>query len=78
MEDDDQHARGGKDLYEESTAQNFRNAARQGDISPRFVEKGKSIGKSRRKQAKETSSGILAGVQTKRTVSKSINYICML
>lgn len=48
--DDDNEDKGGKDLDKESTAQNFKNAARQGDISSRQREKGKSVGKGRKKQ----------------------------
>lgn len=44
----------GKDLDEEYTIQNFINIARQGDISPRQIEKGKSTGKGRKKQQKDT------------------------
>ncbi|XP_016484601.1 uncharacterized protein LOC107805125 [Nicotiana tabacum] len=39
----------GKDLDDESTTQNFLNIARQGDISPRQMEKGKLAGRGRKK-----------------------------
>lgn len=71
MEDDTTSK--GKDLDAESTCQNFRNVARQGDISPRFMEKGKSVGRGRKKHAKEVPSVQPLGVQTMRLVSKSIN-----
>ncbi|XP_070032135.1 uncharacterized protein [Nicotiana tomentosiformis] len=38
-----------KDLDQESTAQNFLNVARQGDLSPRHIEKAKSAAKGRKK-----------------------------
>ncbi|KAF3621253.1 hypothetical protein FXO38_31909 [Capsicum annuum] len=40
----------GIDRDEESTAQNFQNIAREGDLSPRKIEKGKSGGKERKNQ----------------------------
>ncbi|XP_019232504.1 PREDICTED: uncharacterized protein LOC109213198 [Nicotiana attenuata] len=43
-------------MDEESTAQNFINVAKQGDLSPRHMEQAKSTLKGRRKQAKETST----------------------
>lgn len=46
--------------------------ARQGDLSPRHIEKGKSTGRDRKKQVKEPNVQP-AGVQTRGTVSKSIN-----
>lgn len=42
----------GRDLDAESTCQNFNKVARKGDISPRFMEKGKSAGKRKAKQVK--------------------------
>lgn len=49
----------GKDLDEESTAQNIINVARQGDISPRHIEKGKSAAKGNKKQVKDNPVLIL-------------------
>lgn len=43
----------GRDLDVESTSQNFMNIARQGDLSPKHIEKGKSVGRGRKKQVKE-------------------------
>ncbi|XP_070040273.1 uncharacterized protein [Nicotiana tomentosiformis] len=40
-EDEDTQLRKGKDLDAESTTQNFMHVARQGDISPRKMEKGR-------------------------------------
>lgn len=61
----------GKDLDEESTAQNFMNVARQGDLSPRLIAKGKSTGKCRKKQQKDITNIQPTGVQTRRNISKS-------
>nr|XP_016509082.1 PREDICTED: uncharacterized protein LOC107826604 [Nicotiana tabacum] len=49
---------GGKwrDMDEESTARNFMNVARQGDLSPREIEKGKSAGRGKKKQSIENQS----------------------
>lgn len=44
------NAKKGRDLDEESAVQNFMNVARQGDFSPRQIEKGKSVDKGRTKQ----------------------------
>lgn len=60
----------GKDMDAESTKQNFIHVAMQGDISPRIMEKVKSAGRGRRKQAKEPNTQA-PGVQTRRTISKS-------
>ncbi|XP_019231592.1 PREDICTED: uncharacterized protein LOC109212408 [Nicotiana attenuata] len=65
MEDDTSSK--GRDLDAESTCQNFRNVARQGDISPRFMEKGKSAGRGRKKQVEEVPNVQPTGVQTRRT-----------
>lgn len=61
----------GRDLDAESTCQNFNKVARKGDISPRFMEKGKSVGKRKEKQVKGVPSIQPAGVQTRRTMPKS-------
>lgn len=50
IQEDEQCERGGKDLDAESTAQKFMNTAKQGDISPRLMDKAKSIGRWRKKQ----------------------------
>lgn len=71
VEHDGDRAIGGKDMDEESTAQNLLNIARQGDLSPRQIEKGKSTGKGRKKQQKESNNIQPAGVQTRGTTSKS-------
>lgn len=57
----------------ESTTQKFINVARQGDISPRQMEIGKSAGRGKKKQARDTTTVQFPGVQTRRTLSKSIN-----
>lgn len=62
-----------KDLDEESTAQNCLNVAKQGDLSPRHIEKVKSAVKGRKKQVKEIFSSTTGGVQTRRTLNKSHN-----
>lgn len=62
----------GKDLDKESTTQNFLNVARQGDLSPRHMEQGKSAAKGRKKQGKDPST-TTAGVQTRRALTKSSN-----
>lgn len=62
----------GKDLDAESTAQNFMHIARQGDLLPRQVEKGRSAGRGKKRQNKEVPSVQATGVQTRRTISKSI------
>lgn len=49
------------------------NIARQGDLSPRQIDKVKSAVKGRKKQQKELPSVPTTGVQTRRTLSKSIN-----
>lgn len=61
----------GKDLDEKSTAQNFINVARQGDLSPRQVDKGRSNDKGRKKQQKYSTYMQRTGVQTRRTMTKS-------
>lgn len=63
----------GRDIDEESTAQNFLNVAKKGDLSPRLIEIVKSATKGRKKQSKETSTVPASGVQTRRTQSKSQN-----
>lgn len=60
----------GKDLDQESTTQNILNIARKGDLSPRHIEKGKSTGKGKKKQLKDTHILQPASVQTRRTISK--------
>ncbi|KAM3376682.1 hypothetical protein P3S68_015397 [Capsicum galapagoense] len=59
----------GIDRDEESTAQNFQNISREGNLSPRQIEKGKSGGKQRKKQ--RDSSEPTSGMQTRRSASKS-------
>lgn len=59
------------DYDDESIAQNFRNVARQGDLSPRHLEKVKSAAKGKKKAPKDTSSLPSNGVQTRRTLNKS-------
>ncbi|XP_019257238.1 PREDICTED: uncharacterized protein LOC109235538 [Nicotiana attenuata] len=49
----------------ESTTQNFINVAKQGDISPRQMEVGKSVGRGKKKQPRDTT-----GVQQIRTVDQ--------
>lgn len=39
----------GKYMDEEYTIQNFQNVARQGDLSPRLIDRGKTTGKGRKK-----------------------------
>lgn len=63
----------GKDLDEKSTAQNFINVARQGDISPRQMEKGKAAAKGKKKKVKDNPSGPTTLVQTRRTLTKPNN-----
>lgn len=63
----------GRDLDEETSAQNFLNVAKQADLSPRLIDKGRSTCRGKKKQPKETPSTIPARVQTRRTVSKSHN-----
>lgn len=48
-EDEEHLEKSGKDLDEESTAQNFLNIVQQGDISSRQTEKVKSATKGRKK-----------------------------
>nr|XP_009587917.1 uncharacterized protein LOC104085557 [Nicotiana tomentosiformis] len=62
-----------KDLDEDSTPQNFLNVARQGDLSPRHIEKVKSVAKGRKKQIKKTSTVLTGGEQTRRTLTESQN-----
>lgn len=71
--EDDHDNMGGRDLDEKPTAQNFMNAARQGDLSSRQTDKDKLVGNERKKQQKEISSVQGTGVQTRRTLSKFIN-----
>lgn len=63
----------GRDMDKESTTQNFQKVARQGDLSPRHSECGKLVGKGRKKQYKDVTNVQPAGVQTRRTISKSNN-----
>ncbi|XP_019257603.1 PREDICTED: uncharacterized protein LOC109235805 [Nicotiana attenuata] len=63
----------GRDLDAESTCQNFRNIAKQGDLSPRYLDKGKSVGRGKKGQPKENVQSVVPGVQTRRTLSKSNN-----
>lgn len=62
-----------KDMDDESTAQNFLNIAKQGDLSPRHIDQVKSDAKGRKKQVKETSTAPTGGVQMRRTLTKSQN-----
>lgn len=62
-----------RDLDRRSSTQNFRNVARQGDLSPRYMEKTKSAGRGRKKKEKESSAVQTVGVQTRMTISKSTN-----
>lgn len=41
IEDEENLGGKGRDLDEESTTQNFRNVATQGDLSPRQMDRGK-------------------------------------
>ncbi|XP_075087606.1 uncharacterized protein LOC107820507 [Nicotiana tabacum] len=43
----------GEDIEEESTAANFKQAVRDGDISPKSMDKKKSVGKPSRRQKKD-------------------------
>lgn len=61
----------GNDFDEESITQNFRNVARQGNLSPRHMEKVKSAVKGRKKVAKDNSSLPSTRVQTRTTLTKS-------
>ncbi|XP_070022141.1 uncharacterized protein [Nicotiana sylvestris] len=70
---EDKDARAGQDLDEESTTQNFQNVARQGDLSPRIVEKAKSAAKERKKHQKENPTVPAGGVQTRRNLSLSLS-----
>lgn len=63
----------GKDMDEESTTQNFQNVTRKGDLSPRHVDRRKSVGQGRKKQHKNTANIQPSGVQIRRTISKSNN-----
>lgn len=71
--EENQYEGRGKDFDEESTTQNFMNMARQGDLSPRHMDKVKSVGKGRKKQQKESSSIRNTGVETRRSITKSNN-----
>lgn len=73
LEEEDNVEGKGKDMDEESITHNFRKVARQGDLSPRHLDKAKSTGKDRKKQQKEISIVSNIGVQTRRTLSKSTN-----
>lgn len=53
-----------KDLEEESTTTNFHQVAREGDISPRSVDKTKSAGKQAKKYKDKT---IPVRVQSKKS-----------
>lgn len=72
-EDEDSQMGKGKDLDAESTTQNFMHVTRQGNISPRPMDKGRSAGRGKKRQTKEAPSVQAPGVQTRRTISKSIN-----
>lgn len=63
----------GHDMDQEYTNQNFQNIARQGDLSPRQIEKAKSAAKGKKKQHKESNTAPTGGVQTRRTLTKSLN-----
>ncbi|XP_019232974.1 PREDICTED: uncharacterized protein LOC109213617 [Nicotiana attenuata] len=43
----------GKDLDEESTTQNFKRVASQGDLSPRHMDTGRSVGRGKKKNQRE-------------------------
>lgn len=62
----------GQDMDEEYTAQNFKHIARQDDLSPRVMDKVKSVGRGRKKQQKENTSVPGNGVQTRRAGCKAI------
>lgn len=49
------------------------NDARQGDLSPRHIDKVKSVGRGRKKQQKENTSIYGIGVQMRRTITNSNN-----
>lgn len=68
---DDQVDRLGKDLDAKSTTQNFLNVAKQGDLSPRHIDKVKTTAKGRKKQPKDITDVPTGGVQTRRTLTKS-------
>jgi len=63
----------GKNMDAESTTQNFINVSRKGDISPRQIETGKSAVRGKKKQPRVTFVVQVTGVQTRRTIFKSIN-----
>lgn len=69
----DEVERASRDIDQESTVQNFQSVARLGDLSPRYLEKAKSIAKGRKKQQKDNTTAPTGGVQTMRTLTKSIN-----
>lgn len=66
----------GKDLDAESTYQNFQQIARQADISPTYMNRGKSVGRGKKKQQKDSTQSVqsvVPGVQTRRTHPKHHN-----
>lgn len=62
----------GRDLDEESTCQNFKNVARQADISPRHMDQGKSAGSGNKKLVREVPSILPFGVKTRMNACKPI------
>lgn len=71
-EEENNVEKNGPDMDEESTTQNFMHIARQGDLSPRVIDKVKSAGRGKKKQQNENTKVPGSGVQTRRVVSKSI------
>lgn len=51
--EEENDARSGKDIDEESTLKKFMNVERQGDLSPRNILKVKSVGKGKKRQQKK-------------------------
>nr|XP_016457134.1 PREDICTED: uncharacterized protein LOC107781021 [Nicotiana tabacum] len=48
----------GKDLDTESTYQNFQQVTRQADISPTYMNRGKSVGRGKKKQQKDSTQSV--------------------
>lgn len=72
-ESQDQEYLARRDMDEESTTQNFMNIAKQGKLSPRHIEQGKSAAKEKKRNNKEQPIVATGGVKTRRGLSKNQN-----
>lgn len=78
VEEENKEDTHGQDMDEESTAQNFKHIARQGDLSPRVMDKVKSAGRGKKRNTKKTLvSRVLVFKQEGQVLNQLFNDECI-